>query len=72
MVVGSDGIDGNSPHAGAVVDGSTWDAISARGIDPSVSLQRCDSSPALEAVGATITTGPTGVNHADLMVVEVD
>ena len=67
LVAGSDGLDGNTGAAGAVVDGTTWDAISARGLDPAAHLARCDAGSALAAVGAQILTGPTGVNHCDLV-----
>ena len=67
LVAGSDGMDGNTGAAGAVVDGGTWDAISARGLDPSAHLTACDAGTALAAVGAQIVTGPTGVNHCDLV-----
>ncbi len=67
LVAGSDGMDGNTGAAGAVVDGTTWDAISARGLDPAVYLAACDAGTALAAVGAQILTGPTGVNHCDLV-----
>ncbi|HLU65782.1 MAG TPA: DUF4147 domain-containing protein [Kofleriaceae bacterium] len=67
LCAGSDGIDGASAAAGAVVDGATWDAIAAAGLDPADHLARCDAAPALAAAGAQITTGPTGVNHADLI-----
>ncbi|ACY15032.1 MOFRL domain protein [Haliangium ochraceum DSM 14365] len=66
LIAGSDGIDGNSPAAGAVVDAFTWRAIRARGRDPEAALRACDAHPALEAVGATVRPGATGVNHADL------
>ncbi len=67
LVAGSDGMDGNTGAAGAVVDGGTWDAISARGLDPAAHLAGCDAGSALAAVGAQILTGPTGVNHCDLV-----
>ncbi len=67
LVAGSDGMDGNTGAAGAVVDGGTWDAISARGLDPDAHLAACDAGTALAAVGAQIQTGPTGVNHCDLV-----
>jgi hydroxypyruvate reductase len=79
FVAGSDGLDGPpqrpaagaSPRgaAGAYVDGATWDAISAAGIDPAAALRRCDAGTALDAVGALVITGPTGINHADVMIV---
>ena len=71
LVVGSDGVDGptvNAP-AGAFVDGGTWDAVYARGVDPVVALERFDAGTALAAAGALVVTGPTGVNHADLVMV---
>jgi glycerate 2-kinase len=67
LVAGSDGMDGNSGAAGAVVDGTTWDAIAARGLDPAAHLAACNAATALGVVGAQILTGPTGVNHCDLV-----
>jgi hydroxypyruvate reductase len=71
FVAGSDGVDGPSPRgaAGAYVDGSTWDAIVAAKIDPDEALRRCDAGTALDAVGALVVTGPTGINHADVVMV---
>lgn len=65
---GTDGVDGPTDAAGAVVDGGTAGAIRAAGIDPVAALENCDSHPALEAVGALIRTGPTGTNVADVWV----
>jgi hydroxypyruvate reductase len=74
LVVGTDGVDGPPPHdraapAGAWVDGATWDAIVAAGHDPAAALARCDAGSALQAVGALIVTGPSGINHADLTII---
>jgi hydroxypyruvate reductase len=70
LVVGSDGIDGPPPRhrpspAGAYVDGTTWDRIP----DADAVLARCDAGSALAALDALVVTGPTGVNHADLVIV---
>jgi hydroxypyruvate reductase len=70
LVAGSDGIDGNSRAAGAYVDGTTWEALVAAGISPDDALARCDAGTALEAVGALLVTGPTGVNHADVVLLD--
>jgi hydroxypyruvate reductase len=74
LVVGTDGVDGPPPPgrpapAGAWIDGATWDAIAARGIDPAAALAACDAGTALAAAGALVVTGPSGINHADLVVV---
>ena len=74
FIVGSDGIDGPPPvgrpaPAGAYVDGGTWDAIAAAGLDPDAALVRCDAGRALDAAGALVVTGPTGINYADVMIV---
>lgn len=72
FVVGSDGSDGPRPAAratpaGAFVDGTTWDAVIAAGVDPAAALARRDAGPALASVDALVITGPTGINHADLV-----
>ncbi|RMH40935.1 MAG: DUF4147 domain-containing protein, partial [Deltaproteobacteria bacterium] len=66
VCAGTDGIDGNTTAAGAVVDGATW---AAAGPDPAAALARCDAYGALDAADALIVTGRTGVNCADLFVV---
>lgn len=62
----SDGDDGVSGLAGGIVDGETAAAIRERGLDPLQLLRENDSARALRAVGAAVTTGPTGTNVNDV------
>ena len=68
LSAGTDGIDGNSPAAGAVVDGTTASRAKQRGLDPVAALSRFDAFPLLDTIGDTIVTGPTGNNVRDLRV----
>lgn len=65
---GTDGIDGNSPAAGALADGTTLARARALGLDVAAALRRCDAYPLLHALGDTVVTGPTGTNVRDLRV----
>jgi hydroxypyruvate reductase len=65
----TDGVDGTSEAAGALVDGGTAARIRAAGDDPVGHLEGHDSHPALAAAGDVIVTGPTGTNVADLWIV---
>ena len=58
----TDGVDGNSSSAGAIVDGTTV----SKGGDPRSALQRYDSATYLRATGDLVDTGPTGTNVSDL------
>jgi hydroxypyruvate reductase len=68
LSAGTDGIDGDSPAAGAVVDGGTIARAQALNLDPQRALAKFDSFPLFEALGDTIMTGPTGNNVRDLRV----
>ncbi|MES2305939.1 MAG: DUF4147 domain-containing protein [Gemmatimonadota bacterium] len=68
LAAGTDGKDGSSSAAGAIVDGLTWRAIASRGHDPDALLERHQSDRAFEAVGAQLITGPTGTNVMDLAI----
>ncbi|MGH7560101.1 MAG: glycerate kinase type-2 family protein [Gemmatimonadales bacterium] len=69
LLAGStDGRDGPTEAAGAIVDAETWGRIRARGIDPLAALARHDAYPALDAAGDLIRTGPTGTNVMDVVI----
>ena len=67
LSAGTDGIDGNSLAAGAVVDGTTMDR--ANGPD-AVRRALCgfNAYPLFDTLGDTIITGPTGNNVRDLRI----
>jgi hydroxypyruvate reductase len=68
LSAGTDGIDGNSPAAGAIADGSTLERARRRGLDAATALVRFDSFPLFHAIGDAIMTGPTGNNVRDLRI----
>jgi hydroxypyruvate reductase len=68
LVAGTDGRDGPTDAAGAMVDGTTWQRIRAAGRDPERDLAARDSYPSLAAAGALLRTGPTGTNVGDIIV----
>ena len=66
LSAGTDGIDGNSPAAGAVADGHTLSRAQQAGLDPKDFFQRSDAFRFFEKLGDAIVTGPTGNNLRDL------
>lgn len=65
---GTDGIDGNSPAAGAVADGETLDMARAIGLDPADASRRSDAFTLFARLDEVIVTGPTGNNLRDLRI----
>lgn len=66
LSAGSDGIDGNTPVAGAVVDPTTVARARAFGYDPVQALATFNTCPLFTAIGDSVVTGPTGQNLRDL------
>lgn len=65
---GSDGVDGNSPAAGAMCDETTVARANAQGLDVVGGLAEFDSFTLFNALGNAIITGPTGNNVRDLRI----
>jgi glycerate 2-kinase len=68
LSAGTDGIDGNSPAAGAVADGETLARAAAAGLDPADAFRRSDAFTFFAALGDALITGPTGNNLRDLRI----
>jgi len=68
LSAGTDGVDGNSPAAGAVVDGTTAERAQSKGLNIRATLERFDAYPFFNALGDAVETGPTGNNLRDLRI----
>src|SRR5919204_427660 len=68
---GTDGADGDTDAAGAIVDGETMIRARALGLDPKQFLDENNSYAFFEALKDHLVTGPTGTNVADLIVLLV-
>jgi glycerate-2-kinase len=69
--LGTDGTDGPTDIAGAIVDGHTADRAQEIGIDLARELKNHNSSHVFRQLGDAIYTGPTGTNVMDLQVIVV-
>ena len=68
LSAGTDGIDGNSPAAGAVADGETWNRALAMGMNPVEVFRRSDAYNFFLRLDDAMVIGPTGNNLRDLRV----
>jgi hydroxypyruvate reductase len=68
LSAGTDGMDGNSPAAGAVADGETLSRARAAGMEPGEFLRRSDAHGFFARLGDAVVTGPTGNNLRDLRI----
>ncbi|SRR5581483_326904 len=69
--LGTDGRDGPTDAAGAIVDGRSLARAQALGLDVGAHLEENDSFPVFEALHDLIRTGPTGTNVRDVVVLLV-
>lgn len=68
LSAGTDGLDGNSPAAGAVADGTTLERARAAGLNPAAHLSGFNAFPLFQRLGDLVETGPTGNNVRDVRV----
>jgi hydroxypyruvate reductase len=71
LSAGTDGADGPTDAAGAIVDGTTIARAERVGLDAAAMLGKNDSYHFFEGLGDLIKTGPTGTNVADIQVILV-
>ena len=72
LSAGTDGTDGPTDAAGAIVDGETITRAEAAGHSPEAYLENNDSYHFFKATGGLFLTGPTGTNVMDLQIVLID
>jgi glycerate 2-kinase len=68
LSAGTDGIDGNSPAAGAVADGDTLARARSTGLDVAAFYRASDAYTFFARLNDAIVTGPSGTNLRDLRV----
>jgi hydroxypyruvate reductase len=68
LSAGTDGVDGNSPAAGAIADGTTLTRAQQKNLNPHTALENFNAYPFFRALGDVIETGPTGNNLRDLRI----
>jgi glycerate 2-kinase len=68
LAAGTDGRDGPTDAAGAIVDRGTWRAIAGAGRDPARDLAAHDAYRALDAADALLRPGLTGTNVMDIVI----
>ena len=68
LMAGTDGTDGVTDDAGALVDAETCSRLSLAELDADSCLRRADAGTALAATGDLVHTGPTGTNVGDLVI----
>ena len=67
MALATDGTDGPTDGAGAVITGETVSRARALGLDPLAYLEENDSYHFFSASGELLRIGPTGTNVNDLL-----
>lgn len=68
LTLATDGVDGPTDAAGAVVTSHTFGDLAGAGVDPRSALANHDSHTVLDRVDALVRTGPTGTNINDVAI----
>jgi hydroxypyruvate reductase len=68
LAAGTDGTDGPTEDAGAIVDAGTIERAELAGVDVERAFREFDSGTALEASADLVHTGPTGTNVGDILI----
>jgi glycerate 2-kinase len=68
LAAGTDGRDGPTDAAGAIVNGDTWRTAAEAGRNPARDLAAHDAYRALDAAGALLRVGLTGTNVMDVVI----
>jgi hydroxypyruvate reductase len=68
LCAGTDGVDGNSPAAGALADATTLSRARALGLDALKFLEESDAHTLFSRLGDALVTGPTGTNVRDVRI----
>ena len=71
VFIDTDGSDGGTEHAGAIIDGTTVERAVAAGLDLRTALLEHRSQVALAALEDALVTGPTGTNVNDLFAIVI-
>jgi glycerate-2-kinase len=72
LSAGTDGTDGPTDAAGAIVDGRTIVNAKGKGLDPFVYIENNDSYTFFKNTGELFVTGSTGTNVMDIQVVLIE
>ncbi|MEA5115146.1 MAG: glycerate kinase [Geobacteraceae bacterium] len=72
LSAGTDGTDGPTDAAGAIVDGMTVTRAKSLGLDPDEYLRNNDSYNFFLKCGGLFVTGPTGTNVMDIQIVVIE
>lgn len=72
LSAGTDGTDGPTDAAGAIVDGKTVEKARTAGLDPQGYLSNNDSYNFFRKIGGLLITGPTGTNVMDIQIIVID